>query len=383
VLSSRFSFVVACSLVACLLVAVVPRATFGQSPAAAHTVYLPLAARRPSPIGIVTTPAELVAVGELAAHGVEPSRRAVKSLLSTADEALQAAPCAAAFYTTAAVDCLDEASQYSYALALASYITGDQRYSDKAAAFIRAWSGTLTAIDLADNQNQLDWSRMAPAMIWAADLLEGTPGWLPSDRQRFQTMLVAIVLPQGQQAARRWNNWADAGNLLRLSIAIYAGLPAERDATMASWKQHLDGLRQPSGAWLYGMLPDGSLAEENRRGTSGLSYNQGALSLKTVFAEILRRRGDGSLYDYRTPRGVGLKRGWDFLAPQVVNASAGACTWPYTPDHCVDYSNRSGWEVAYAFWRDPAYLGPIQLHRPYQWSNWADPGYSTLLFGRP
>ena len=129
------------------------------------------------------------------------------------------------------------------------------------------------------------------------------------------------------------------------------------------------------------MLPDGSLAEENRRGRAGLSYNQGALSVKTVFAEILRRQGDESLYSYRTPRGVGLKNGWDFLAAQVVNANSGACTWPYTPDHCVDYSNRSGWEIAYAYWHAPAYLGPLSLHRPYQWSNWADPGYSTVMFG--
>jgi hypothetical protein len=189
------------------------------------------------------------------------------------------------------------------------------------------------------------------------------------------------VLPQGQLATARTNNWADAGNLLRLSIAVYADLPAERAAVVADWKFKLNGLPQPDGSWLYGMLPDGSLAEENRRGADGLSYNQGAMSVKTIFAEILRRRGDGSLYSYRTPRGVGLKNGWDFLATQVVNANAGSCTWPYTPDHCVEYSNRSGWEVAYAYWREPAYLGPLSLHRPYQWSNWSDPGYSTLLFG--
>jgi hypothetical protein len=171
--------------------------------------------------------------------------------------------------------------------------------------------------------------------------------------------------------------------LLRLSVAIYAHLPQERDAAVASWKQKLDGEPQPDGSWRYGMLPDGSLAEENRRGADGLSYNQGALSLKTVFAEIMRRQFDPSLYDYRTPRGVGLKNGWDFLAPQVVAAHAGLCMWPYTPAGCVKYSNRSGWEVAYAYWHDPAYLGPIQLHRPYQWSNWADPGYSTLLYARP
>lgn len=379
---SRSTFISACLLLFVVFGASTPRAAVGQAPSSASVVYVPLVARAPTPLGIVTGPAELAAAHDLAVQGVEPSRRAVKSLLENADEALGRQPCAVAVYTTASVECLDEASESSYVLALAYRITGEARYSEKAAAFIRDWSTKLTAIDN-DDQNQLDWSRMAPAMIWAADLLEGAPGWSADDRARFRTMLVTLVLPKGQQAARRWNNWADAGNLLRLSVAVYADLPAERAAVIARWKQLLDGQRQPDGSWLYGMRLIGSLAEEDRRGADGLSYNQGALSLKTVFAEILRRRGDGSLYDYRTPRGVGLKHGWDFLAPQVVNAKAGRCTWPYTPDGCARYSNRSGWEVAYAFWREPAYLAPIQLHRPYQWSNWADPGYSTLLFGRP
>ena len=41
---------------------------------------------------------------------------------------------------------------------------------------------------------------------------------------------------------------------------------------------------------------------------------------------------------------------------------------------------KSGWEIAYARWRAPAYLGPIGLERPYRWSDAADPSYSTLLF---
>ena len=264
---------------------------------------------------------------------------------------------------------------------MAYWMTGDPRYSTKAADFIHIWSTTLIQIDASDDQAQLDWSRFAPAMIWGAELLDGAPGWTAADRQKFTAMLVSIALPQGRLAATRTNNWADAGNLLRLSVAVYAHLPAERSAAIADWKTMLDGVRQSDGSWKYGMLVDGSLAEENRRKEEGLSYNQGALSVKTVFAEILRRQGDESLYSYSTPRGVGLKNGWDFLAAQVVNANAGTCTWPYTPDGCVKYSNRSGWEIAYAYWRSPAYLGPLSLHRPYQWSNWADPGYSTVMFG--
>lgn len=379
---SRSIFILACLLLAALLTPTPP--TTGARPLAADTgttVYLPLVAHPLMPLGIVTGPAELSATLAQAGQGLDPGYRAIKSLLQRADKGLLGVPCATAFYTTTMVDCLNAASEYSYALALAYQLTGDSRYSARAAEYLRAWSGTLVAIDSVDDQPQLDWSRMAPAMVWGADLLEGSPSWSAADRAQLSAMLVNIVLPMGRQAAQRWNNWADAGNLLRLSIAVYAGLPDERAAAIADWKLRLDGLWQPGGGWLYGMLPDGSLAEENRRDLDGLSYNQGALSLKTVFAEILRRRGDPSLYAYRTPRGVGLKNGWDFLAPQVVNANVGICTWPYTASRCVSYANKSGWEIAYAYWHSPAYLGPIALHRPYPWSNWADPGYSTVLFG--
>ena len=103
--------------------------------------------------------------------------------------------------------------------------------------------------------------------------------------------------------------------------------------------------------------------------------------MKTMFAEITQRQGDSALYSYVTPRGVGLKNGWDFLAPRAMDAFAGRCTWPHTPNHCVKAANRSGWELAYARWRAPAYLPVVLEHRPYSWSNWADPGYSTALYG--
>jgi len=348
----------------------------------AHTTYLAIILHPLMPVGIVTTPAQLAFTKAQADSGIEPSRSAVKSLLQNAAEALLAKPCAVALYTTISGDaCLNQASENAFVLAMAYWMTGDPRYSVKAADFIHVWSNTLVQIDASDDQAQLDWSRFAPALIWGAELLDGTPGWAPADRQKLTAVLVNVALPKGRLAATRTNNWADAGNLLRLSIAVYANLPDERKAAIADWKVMLDGVHQSDGSWRYGMLPDGSLAEEDRRGGDGLSYNQGALSVKTVFAEILRRQGDGSLYSYRTPRGVGLKSGWDFLAAQVVNANSGACTLPYTADHCVGYSNRSGWEIAYAYWRAPAYLGPLSLHRPYQWSNWADPGYSTVMFG--
>jgi hypothetical protein len=367
-------------IAAVLLLASSPPALVAERPLAASgsRVYLPLMSRPRDPIGLITTPAELRNTKALANAGVEPSRTAVRKLLDDADDGLQFVPCALAHYTSeAGSDCLSDSARYAFVLALAYHLTYDARYAEHAAAIIRKWPITLVTINPQPpndtNQPWLDWSRLAPAMTWAADLLEGTPGWSEADRTQFRAMLVGKVLAMGQKASARTNNWADSGLVLRLTIALYANIPSERAAATARWKALLD----------YGMAANGSLIEENRRGSSGLGYNQGALSSKTVFAELLRRRGDGSLYDYRTPRGVGLKNGWDFLAPQVVSAHNGICVWPYTPDHCVDYSSKTGWEIAFARWHAPTYLinGPIGLERPYRWSNASDPGYSTLLFG--
>lgn len=379
----RRSIIAVCILVSLFsLLAQPARADRPAAAGAINKVFLPIVVASQRPIGLVAAPVELKATAAQASLGIEPGSSAVETLLRAADDALAEAPCAVVTYTTSSgASCLNRSSEAIYVLAMAYWVTDDRRYSDSAAAMLRAWYTTLAAIDAGDDQAQLDWSRLAPAMIWGADLLDGTVSWMPADRQQFTAMLTSKVLLKGQEASSRTNNWADAGNLLRLTIAVYANLPDERAAVIANWKLKLDGVRQPNGAWVYGMLPDGSIAEENRRGDDGLSYNQGALSLKTVFAEILRRQGDGSLYAYRTPRGVGLKNGWDFLAPQVVNANNNVCSWPYTTDRCVRYANRSGWEIAYAYWHNSAYLGPIMLNRPYRWSDWSDPGYSTLLFG--
>jgi hypothetical protein len=368
------------AIVAVLLLASPPSALVAERPSAdsGGRLYLPIVVRPREPIGLITTPGELRLTKALADTGVEPSRTAVRKLFDDADDGLQFTPCALAYYTSEdGSDCLSDSARYAFVLALAFRLTYDARYAEHAAAIIRKWHTTLVAIDPQppndSNQPWLDWSRLAPAMTWAADLLEGAPGWTDVDRAQYRAMLVGKVLAMGQKASARTNNWADSGLVLRLTIAIYANIPSERAAATARWKALLD----------YGMAADGSLIEENRRGSSGLGYNAGALSAKTVFAELLRRRGDGSLYEYRTPRGVGLKNGWDFLAPQVISAHNGLCVWPYTPDHCVDYSSKTGWEIAYARWRAPAYLvnGPIGLERPYRWVNASDPGYSTLLFG--
>jgi hypothetical protein len=344
-------------------------------------VFLPIIARAREPLGFVTTPAELQTTKIWADQGIEPSHKSVVTLLRTANAALLVAPCAVANYTTVTGSgCLNQSAQYAYVLAMTYRMTNDPRYGYQSAAIIRTWIATLVTIDGQDSQTWLDWSRWGAALIWAADLLEGTPAWNDDDRRQFTTMLVGKLLDLGRTAGQRTNNWADAGTVLWLSIALYAKLPAEHAAAIANWKLKLDGVYQLDGSWLHGMAVDGSLPDENMRDLSGLGYNQVALSAKTVFAEILGRQGDGSLYLYTSPRGVGLKNGWDFLAQQVVNANAGLCTWPYTANHCVTYANKSGWEIAFAYWHAPAYLGPIQLKRPYQWSDWADPGYSTLLF---
>lgn len=360
------------------------------------TVFVPVVRRPRPPLGMIIQPSELLLAKAQYDGRIEPARTALRSLFKNAGEAMAGTPCAVSVYTNTnkqGYNCLNLASENAYLLGIAYRLTGEPAYSEKGAEFIRIWIRTLTTINGGEEEKQsnLDWSRLVPAMIWGADLLTSTPSWGESDRVEFIAFLRKFALPQAKIAARRTNNWGDAGNLLWLSVAVYANLPGEQSDAVDNWKKILNGQPDTSSAataddacidndWVYGMCRDGSITEENRR-EDPLSYNQVAMSMKTVFAEILRRQGDASLYSYRTPRGVGLKNGWDFLAPKVMDAFAKRCTWPYPANSCVAPANRSGWEVAYARWRSPAYLPVLAEHRPYTWSNWSDPGYSTALYG--
>lgn len=343
-----------------------------------HQSFLPFIVTVNNPQGILISPTELRE--RLSIAQKEPDMaKALRSLQRDTDKAMAFKICAVADYYESDATCLNESSQYAWVLALSYQIYGKAEYAQKSSEIIDSWSKTLRSIDSEEKQNWLDWSRWSAAMVWAADLLEGSPYWTSAHEQRFQAMLQKHVLPQAKSAAQRINNWGDAGNVLWLSIALYNNLPNERQAAIANWKFLMEGKRV-NGVWEGGMNPDGSLQEENDRGDAALSYNQVALSSKTVFAEILRRNGDGSLYSYTNSRGVGLRNGWAFLAPHIVASQTSSCIWPYSNNNCVNYSNKSGWELAYAYWQDPAFMAPIQLTRPYGWSNWSDPSYSTVLF---
>ena len=102
-----------------------------------YTMYMPIIQHPLAPTGIVTTPAQLAITKAQADNGLEPSSSAVESLLENADQALSEKPCAVALYTTSDGDsCLNQASENTFVLALAYWITNDPRYSSKAADFI-------------------------------------------------------------------------------------------------------------------------------------------------------------------------------------------------------------------------------------------------------
>src|ERR1700712_3539290 len=69
-----------------------PAIVQGRADTSAHNVYLPLALRARTPLGFVTTPAQLAAAKAQADRGAQPSADAVESLLKNADEALADAP---------------------------------------------------------------------------------------------------------------------------------------------------------------------------------------------------------------------------------------------------------------------------------------------------
>ena len=174
---------------------------------APFTVFVPIARRPRPPLGMIIQPSELLFAKAQYDARIEPARTAVRSLFKNADEAMGDTPCAVATYTTSAgYDCLNRASENAYLLAVAYRMTGNTGYSDKGAAFIHAWMDTLKSVDMSDDQANLDWSRLVPAMIWGADLLTSTPGWGEGDRAEFIAFLRKSSFFRTSPAYATWFN---------------------------------------------------------------------------------------------------------------------------------------------------------------------------------
>ena len=213
---------------------------------------------------------------------MEPYRSAVDQLMVEAERAAEDEP-RPVNPLTGRNDRFLRDTRDAYTLALAWATSGEERYAERAAEFIKAWvSNAHETRDAcpesggSDCVTSLVVSRNAPAFVFAADLISGADAWSVADDLRFKDWLVSVVLPA---ASHRTNNWGDAGTFMRIAVADYVGDVDEFDSAIDDWRSQMDMVTA------LGQIP-----EETRRGSLGLLYTQGAISYKVAAAAIAERR---------------------------------------------------------------------------------------------
>jgi hypothetical protein len=154
----------------------------------------------------------------------------------------------------------------AYALALRWKLSGDDRYADKAAIILNAWSSTLMAIG-GSSDRYLASGLYGYEFANAAEIIRTYQKWPVSDFNRFKTMMLSVFYPMnhdflvrhnGAKIDHYWANWDLANMASMMAIGI---LTDRRDIYGEAieyfkhgegngaidhviWKLHPDGLGQ-------------------------------------------------------------------------------------------------------------------------------------------
>lgn len=332
-----------------------------QPPAALHPPDRPLV--------YLADPTQLQERARMAAEGREPYASAVDELVAYADNALEIKPKPKERLRISGTggDFVDD-STAAYGLALASVVTGEQRYARKAADILMSWAEMTqktvnTCADSGACDTSLVLSRQAPAFVFAAGLIEDEGVLTREQLAYFRGWLYRVLLPG---ASERTNNWGDAGVLTQVVLTDYTGDQEGFARALDRWRRQMDLV-----------AADGHIPEETRRGRGGMMYSQGALGYKIAVAAIAERRGI-NLWDYQGKAGGTLRKAVDFLAHYWFRPE----DWPF--DNKVEVPEVGPlWEFAYAHWRDPDYVPIIQQRRPFSSQGQSAIRWTTLTSGIP
>lgn len=321
------------------------------------------------PLVYLADPDQLRERARMAAEGQEPYASAVEELVAYADNALEVEPKPKERLKISGTggDFVDD-STAAYGLALASVVTGEQRYARKAADILMSWAeeteGTRdTCPDSGECNTSLVLSRQAPAFVFAASLIEGQGMLSAAQLAHFRSWLYNVLLPG---ASERTNNWGDAGVLTQVVLTDYTGDKEGFALAIDRWRRQMDLV-----------AADGHIPEETRREKAGMLYSQGALGYKIAVAVIAERRGI-NLWDYQGKAGGTLRKAVDFLAQYWFQPEE----WPFHKRAEVPEVGPL-WELAYARWRDPDYIPIIRQRHPFSDQGQSAVRWTTLTSGIP
>lgn len=300
----------------------------------------------------------LAANGLLGQLGTEPFLSLRNDVLSQARHALQREPRSGPLPD--AVGDLRDDGKAALALAVAFVVTGDSRYGRGAAEYIDAWAadGTLdpACVEIACDRA---WriARDLPALVFAADLIRGSPAMNDAQADRFADWLVAI-----RPAAPRSDTFdGDAVVLARVLIGAYLADATMLDAAVGEWRARL-GLLQADGR-----LSPAATAE------SPIADTQEALTYRLLAARIAEDQGRAVLHA-TGGSGASIRTATDRLAADWADPAA----WPGTSRPPAGPL----WEIAYALWRDTRYVPLLTGYRSGGGSSLVALRWSTLFESR-
>ena len=336
-----------------------------------------LAAAEPPPAVIL--PAERITVlRQRIAAKSEPTATAWTVVQTSATAALTFQPQVPAVWSVpgfyqkkeahlAAKKGLQESADAAYALALAWRMTGEERFAQAAARIILAWAA-LQELKTGEDSS-LAFSYHFPPLIFAADLLRGSPAWNDAAERTLCTFLREKAQPMNTM--KSGNNWGNWGLVLFSAIAAFTGDQAGLDQAQVRWKQFIDSQ----------IAADGHLHEEVGRngGRSGMWYSHFSLFPQTIAAEILRVQGR-DCFAYAGKDGRSLKLAYERLAPWSLRPE----TFPYFKGDAKDLHGSdyvSYFEILLPRWPDADARAVVLANRPLTARNGLP--YLTFTHGEP
>ncbi|MBG0564163.1 alginate lyase family protein [Actinoplanes aureus] len=206
--------------------------------------------------GVLVSRGQLDFVKAKVRAGAQPWKKAYDAMMASPSASLGYTPTAYKVvqcgpYSNPDVGCGAERRDAfaAYTLALAWYLTGDERYAKRAIVIMDAWSGTITAHTNSNDALQSSWS----ASVWprAAEIIKHAYRSWPNSA-RFATMLRKVYLPMAQADRSSWNgNWELTQIEAAVSIAVHLDDRTLYDKTVARFRKRVP-------AYIY-LASDGAL----------------------------------------------------------------------------------------------------------------------------
>ena len=355
-----------------------------------------------SPKGILVSVNELHEIRDKAKMGIEPHYTNVNLFLSFIDSLMQISenwPELSGEITISGgsssqpVQLSSAGGKLVYGTAIAWQLKGKEKYANKTRDLILDLTDTYGYRNSNDKefhwgaQGILNLARGGTPYIYAADLLEGWPGWSANDKLTFQIWLRDVMYSKVAWASRtRKNNWGAAGSFSAAVIAFYLmdhpdwkleelSPVHQKLSPQEAYKSHNAyqiGRLSTSDKWkmdakvsLWGILPNGAIPEKIRRGkdpidgdylasdASGTHYTMTHIENLTAHAEFLLHRGDSSLYEHVAKDSSGsLLQAYLFVTDNPVKS------------HCFTPDRINALYVAYHYYKHPAMLRSLKKCGP-------------------